>query len=303
LPRTLELQRRFYNDLAEARQRRISGNMTATALSRLMTDCGVSALCPVNRLAYFDISRDAVIDMMHTSHDNTQRVLDLLRGTRSLDYTNADMMNELERESVLTFVKQTLPFDVSSSHRVSADERLASQPRVPSLLPWTVRAPLTQAAGRMRMHDSLLYLAHWAPLHLSSLLTPEPRRILIQFFTLLKRLNAREVRLSRINDLRTAAAVALSELELVFPLTEFPITMHLVLHIPNQLQWFGPSNNTWMFMFERLLFRFEILLTTSHSFFGSAKRLIHQRKAPETHLMLAVAVYLFACLLVCVDDD
>ena len=57
-----------------------------------------------------------------------------------------------------TWVEETEALELLNADRVRADERLAIAPRVPSLLPWSVRSPLTNSAGRMKMHDYLLYM-------------------------------------------------------------------------------------------------------------------------------------------------
>ena len=49
-----------------------------------------------------------------------------------------------------TWVEITQSLEISKPDRVRADERMATLPRVPSLLPWSVRSPLTTAAGRMK---------------------------------------------------------------------------------------------------------------------------------------------------------
>ena len=124
-------------------------------------------------------------------------------------------------------------------------------PRVPALLPWSVRSPLTKAAGRMKMHDYLLYAKHWAPLHLRGLLTVDVFEILVSYFGFLSHLTERSMRPSRASELNVEAAVVLSELELVLPATEFSILVHALVHVPSQLAWFGPARTTWMFSFER----------------------------------------------------
>ena len=153
-----------------------------------------------------------------------------------------------------TWVEQTQALEMSPADRARADERLANLPRVPSLLPWSVRSPLTTAAGRMKMHDYLLYGKYWAPLHLRGFFKGDVYRILVNYFTFLSRLTARSIRPSEVAELKVVAGVVLSELELVLPVTEFTILVHVLLHIPAQLSWFGPANTTWMFSFERFCF-------------------------------------------------
>lgn len=157
----------------------------------------------------------------------------------------------LDAREFATWVETTQALEIDKSDRVRADERMAVLPRVPSLLPWSVRSPLTTAAGRMKMHDCLLYAKHWAPIHLRGLLKDEPYNILVAYFDFLSRLMARTMTAHEASALEADAGVVLSELELVLPVTEFTILVHALVHIPKQLAWFGPACTTWMFSYER----------------------------------------------------
>ena len=103
----------------------------------------------------------------------------------------------------------------------------------------------------MKMHDSLIWCEHWAVFQLSGFLSPEGERILFRYFDFLRRLVAREIRQSEASELERLSSLVLSELELLLSATEFTILVHVLLHVPAQLKWFGPAKNTWMFMFER----------------------------------------------------
>lgn len=150
-----------------------------------------------------------------------------------------------------TWVQHTEALEINKEDRPRADARLAVLPRVPSLLPWSVRSPLTTAAGRMKMHDLLLYAKHWAPLHLRGLLQESTAEVILAYFDFIARLTARTMTKNETVVLEAAAGVVLSELELVLPVTEFTILVHALVHVPKQLAWFGPACTTWMFAFER----------------------------------------------------
>jgi hypothetical protein len=150
-----------------------------------------------------------------------------------------------------TWVERTQALELKKDQRVRADNRLAVLPRVPSLLPWSVRSPLTTAAGRMKAHDLLLYAKHWAPLHLRGLLKDDVYAILIAYFAFLSRLTARSITQQEASELEEVAGRVLSELELVLPVTELAVLVHVLVHVPKQLAWFGPACTTWMFSFER----------------------------------------------------
>ena len=64
---------------------------------------------------------------------------------------------------------------------------------------------------------------------------------------------ARSICPSEVRELKVVGAIVLSELELVLPATEFTILVHALVHVPDQLAWFGPANATWMFAFERFM--------------------------------------------------
>ena len=359
-----------------------------TALTKLISDTGVSSLCPLLRLDYFDPIRDAPLDVMHTLHGNVQRVIQLLSRHRSSDVQNAEvnaafLQNQPDDEmftyldvcdvksdpsafqvlwsdNTLTwvdttkflrdarkheggnnaitqyqrrrralressnvvapenaiyvdiighktddharshyrailadgtvawdrvcpdslarnidvvvsyerrcaaiqqpitnqhgaFVKRTEDFRISKEALVSADGRLELIPQPPTLLPWSCRSALSTQAGRMKMHDSLVWCEHWAEYNLGGLLSAEGERILFQYINLLRRLVARDIRLSHVREFERITPIALSQLELLLPVTEFPILVHALLHVPAQMSWFGPVKNTWMFTFERFL--------------------------------------------------
>jgi hypothetical protein len=164
---------------------------------------------------------------------------------------SADSRSIEHAKEFATWVEQTVALELTNADRSRADERLALAPRVPALLPWSVRSPLTAAAGRMKMHDYLLYARHWAPLHLRGFFNDNVFSILLSYFHLISRLTARTIRLSEVNQLRIVVGEVLSQLELILPATEFTILVHVLVHVPAQLAWFGPARTTWMFAFER----------------------------------------------------
>jgi hypothetical protein len=175
-----------------------------------------------------------------------------IKKVRTLAQTPSIQTSSIEQAKRLaTWVEQTETLEMTSANRVRADERLATAPRVPSLLPWSVRSPLTSSAGRMKMHDYLLYARHWAPLHLRGFFKENVAAILISYFQLISRMTDRVIRMQEVTQLRSDVGEVLSQLELILPATEFTILVHVLVHIPDQLAWFGPAHTTWMFGFER----------------------------------------------------
>jgi hypothetical protein len=149
-----------------------------------------------------------------------------------------------------SWVEKLNDFVVSETEQIEADSVFTNIPVVPSLLPWSVRAPLTGAAGRMKMHDYILWCERWAGFHLRGRFDHENRRLLVAYYRYMGRLVSRKITARDIAALKTERGV-LAELELALPPTEFTILVHVLVHVPEQLEWFGPAPTTWMFLYER----------------------------------------------------
>ena len=100
-------------------------------------------------------------------------------------------------------------------------------------------------------------------------------------------MTARTIRLSEAATLQTVVGEVLSQLELILPATEFTILVHVLVHVPAQLAWFGPAHTTWMFAFERSGSLFDTFSPLC-SFFGFLCNLIYSRRLPEANLAKAV---------------
>ena len=222
--------------------------------------------CAPNRSKYVD-----VIGHRSNDHGRSHYLVLLADGSVAWDHVNKDshalnidVICKYERRTAIqqpiprrhgTFTRATEPIEIKQSELDAADKRLDSIPQSPSLLPWSCRSPFTTQAGRMKMHDSLVWCEHWAAYHTAGLLPKDGERILLQYFDFLRRLVARSIRHSEIDSLERQSGIVLSELELVLPATEFTILVHVLHHIPAQLRWFGPARCTWMFSFERSITR------------------------------------------------
>ena len=148
------------------------------------------------------------------------------------------------------WVDRTKQLALSEKRQERADASLSAIPHSSSILPWSCKAPFT-SHQRMKMHDYILWVEHWAPYHLRGQFDVETNRILCAFYDFLRRLVARSIRPSEIHALEELAPIVLSELELVLPPTQWHILLHMIVHLPEQMSWFGPCSSNWMFLYER----------------------------------------------------
>jgi hypothetical protein len=96
-------------------------------------------------------------------------------------------------------------------------------------------------------------------------------QLLCEFIDLFRTICQHEITTDEIAELRTKIKSALHAYETIVPVTEHDIIIHLMHHIPDQLERYGPCRTWWMFHVER--------------FFGWCSRAVHKHNDVEASLM------------------
>jgi hypothetical protein len=96
-------------------------------------------------------------------------------------------------------------------------------------------------------------------------------KLLCDFVDIFRIICRHEISTDEINELRHKIQSSMREFERLVPTTEHDIIIHLLHHIPDQLERYGPTRTWWMFHVER--------------FFGWCSRAIHTHNNFEATLM------------------
>ncbi|XP_062113352.1 uncharacterized protein LOC133824484 [Humulus lupulus] len=105
--------------------------------------------------------------------------------------------------------------------------------------------------GGMKTHDCHVLLHKILPAALLPFLTDNIRGTLIELCQFFKKICAKTLQISDIEELRDGIVIILCKLEKIFPPSFFTIMVHLCVHLPDQVLLGGPVASRWMFGTER----------------------------------------------------
>jgi hypothetical protein len=101
--------------------------------------------------------------------------------------------------------------------------------------------------------------------------------VVTELFDVMRDLLKNDITISEIPAIRVRAIEALVEFEDVIPKTEHAMIVHLLLHICDMMERWGPVRSVWMFPYER--------------FIGFLSRCIKNRRYPEASLISFWTIY------------
>ena len=149
-------------------------------------------------------------------------------------------------------VRQLRAIELQEERRTYLDLDMSTIPFNPHMWPVNLRTAMSHP-NRLNMHEKLLWAETYAIYQLRAEWDQQPliSEALRDFFRMIRALAARRISLAQIDRLVSEVWRILSKLERILPETEFSVLVHTPGHFCAQLSWFGPSQNVWMFLFER----------------------------------------------------
>ena len=119
----------------------------------------------------------------------------------------------------------------------------------------------------MKSHDWHVLIQEILPAAIRGSLAEGPRVAIIRLGHCLKRICAKVIAVSDLQDLMTYVAETCALLEVHFPPAYWNVMPHLLLHLPRELFWCGPVHARWMYSIERYV--------------GHLKGLVRNKARPE----------------------
>lgn len=163
---------------------------------------------------------------------------------------------QLQRQGTTsTFLKPHAPYSLRPAEGTVFRQTVSSI-RTPS---GYISSGLSKHFGQkkfqgLKSHDHHVLLQQIIPACIRSFLEPGPRDAIIRMGHVFRRLCAKVVDPSDMDNLDTYTAETLCLMEMYFPPAFFDSMPHLVVHLPYQLRWCGPVHSRWCYGIERFLF-------------------------------------------------
>ena len=105
--------------------------------------------------------------------------------------------------------------------------------------------------GPMKAHDCHVIMTQLLPVALRGILPPKVRAPIINFCSFFNAISKKIIDVSTLEQLQQDIAETLIRLEMHFPLTYFDISLHLLIHLVDQIRDLGLMYLHQMFSFER----------------------------------------------------
>jgi hypothetical protein len=107
--------------------------------------------------------------------------------------------------------------------------------------------------GCMKAHDCHVIMTQLLPVALRGILSPKVGAPIIKLCSFFKPISKKVIDVSTLDQLQWDIAETLCRIEMHFPPTYFEISMHLLIHLVDQIRALGPMYLHQMFPFERLM--------------------------------------------------
>ena len=107
--------------------------------------------------------------------------------------------------------------------------------------------------GPMKAHDCHVIMTQPLPVALRGILPPKVRAPIIKLCSFFNTISKKVIDVSMLEQLQRDIAKTLVRLEMHFPPTYFDISLHLLIHLVDQIRALGPMYLHQMFPFERLM--------------------------------------------------
>ena len=107
--------------------------------------------------------------------------------------------------------------------------------------------------GPMKAHDCYVIMTQLLPVALRGILPPKVSAPIIKLCSFFNTISKKVIDVSTLEQLQWDIAETLVRLEMHFPSTYFDISLHLLIHLVDQIRALGPMYLHQMFPFERLM--------------------------------------------------
>jgi hypothetical protein len=107
--------------------------------------------------------------------------------------------------------------------------------------------------GSMKSHDYHILMQQLLPLCLRRLMAMEPHMGIMKLNCVFQQICVKVWNPIDIENLQKDVAITLSLLEKEFPPTFFDVMTHLLLHVVDELDIYGPIHNYWTYSVEQLM--------------------------------------------------
>lgn len=201
------------------------------------------------------------IDLMHLERNLCSSLLNLLLGVKDTPEVRKDLEEEGIRPHLWLrrlrvgpqYVKPTAPYCFNPN-----EKRVFMQTLGSVVAPTAYAACFAKHVGPKRLagmksHDFHVILEQILPVIVRNLMAVGPRTAIIRLGRCLSRICAKVIDQAEINSLRLYVTETLCMLERWFPPSFFDISVHLVVHLVDELEVIGPVATRWCYPIERFL--------------------------------------------------
>lgn len=109
------------------------------------------------------------------------------------------------------------------------------------------------AFGSMKTHDYHIIMQQVLPLCLRGLMQEPVRRVIMQMCNVFRRICVKVLDERSFPQLREDVAQLMCDLEIYFPPAFFDVMTHLLVHVVDEVQQYGPVASRWMYPMERYM--------------------------------------------------
>jgi hypothetical protein len=201
------------------------------------------------------------LDVMHLERNLCASLLKFLLGTKD----TAEVRKDLEEEGIRqhlwlrrsrvgpNYVKAAAPYTLNSS-----EKRVFLYSLGNVVAPTGYAACFARNAGPKRLvglksHDFHVILEQILPVVVRNLMSVGPRTAIIRLGRCFARICAKVIDENEIDNLRLYVVETMCMLERWFPPAFFDISVHLVVHLVDELEMLGPVATRWCYPMERFM--------------------------------------------------
>ena len=222
-----------------------------------------SLLCIFYKLPYFKniVIRD-IVAFMHTEKNTAYAIIKTLFGASDTvssreDFQQLNILRNIwvEKCDDEKYRKPSAPYVWTKEQRAQF-LKLMSQTRFPTgYISSSIRSQTAINSLRgLKTHDYHVIIENILPIVVNILsLAKGPRLAIIRLGLVLKRMSLHVLDPSNFDSLREEVVEVLCLLERELPPTIFNISMHLLIHLENEIEHCGPVRTRWMYPIERYM--------------------------------------------------
>jgi hypothetical protein len=150
--------------------------------------------------------------------------------------------------------------------------------------------------GSLKAHDWQVIAEHVGEFLLVDVLPDEQLAVMVELFAVLRAILKRSQTENDLIELKSRIVRFLILFESKVPSTELAIVFHLLLHVPDDLRYWGPCKSTWMYGVERYALRRATCWSPACRcrFNAVIGRMIHNLSAPEVNMISVFRMYTHA---------